>query len=220
MLKQKGFTLVELMISLVLGLIVAAIILNMYIATIRSNAQALETIRLNQELRAVADVMLRDMRRTGYSSEDDVSDNPFAGMTTASTPIAVYDSGAPTVAAATGDCVVFGFEHDSGDNYVVGYRWSTSAASVQMHWNNIASGSVTNQGCPTSDWFSITDDESTEIIANGGFDGVSFATIPSSVASFASASVRSIQFRIYGRSTSDNLIDATIQEEVRIRNDL
>ncbi len=68
MLKRaRGFTLVELLVGITLGLIVAAGAMAMFVSIARSTSTIVQTNRLQQELRSIALVMTRDIRRAGYS---------------------------------------------------------------------------------------------------------------------------------------------------------
>jgi prepilin-type N-terminal cleavage/methylation domain-containing protein len=90
-----GFTLVEMMVALALGLIVSAAVIALVVAIIRSNRHTLQTTRLNQELRATLSVIANDMKRA--RSVDDpltsamlVGGNPFRAMDTATAGCMVY----------------------------------------------------------------------------------------------------------------------------------
>src|SRR5687768_8850758 len=63
--RQLGLTLIELMISITLGLFVLSGLVYLTSSTINSNTQQLKTTRLNQELRALMHLVTRDMRRAG-----------------------------------------------------------------------------------------------------------------------------------------------------------
>ena len=64
--KPVGFTLIELMVAMVVGLIVASIAMSMYVSLIRANATSIQVTRLTQSLQGSLDVMERDLRRAGY----------------------------------------------------------------------------------------------------------------------------------------------------------
>jgi prepilin-type N-terminal cleavage/methylation domain-containing protein len=59
----RGFSLVEMMVALALGLIVVTAVLALVLSIIRSNRQTLQSTRLNQELRATLAVIASDLRR-------------------------------------------------------------------------------------------------------------------------------------------------------------
>jgi prepilin-type N-terminal cleavage/methylation domain-containing protein len=81
----RGFSLVEMMVALALGLIVVTAVLALVLSIIRSNRQTLQSTRLNQELRATLAVIASDLRRA-RSVEDPlttallVSGNPYSAM--------------------------------------------------------------------------------------------------------------------------------------------
>lgn len=86
MKKQAGFTLIEIMIALVIGLIVVAATVNIYVATAKSSTDTIRAARLNHDLEAVMTMMINDIRRSGYWGgalmEVDSRDNPFTAATT------------------------------------------------------------------------------------------------------------------------------------------
>jgi len=97
--RQRGFSLVELMVALVAGLIVSAAVLAMVIAIIQSNRHTLQSTRLNQELRATLAVIANDLRRAR------AVDDPLSTV--------VVPGGNPyrTVSTANAGCVVYAYDH-------------------------------------------------------------------------------------------------------------
>ena len=95
---QAGVSLVELMIGSAVGLIVIAATVATYIAIARSGSEILASAKLNAELRAAMDMMVRDIRRAGswtatLSSREDGA-NPFTRRTGGLiTDINIFDSG-------------------------------------------------------------------------------------------------------------------------------
>ena len=67
---QRGFSLIEMMISMTLSLIVMAGATSLFSATIGVNSAVIKSATLNQDVRTVVDFMLRDIRRHGYFSGD------------------------------------------------------------------------------------------------------------------------------------------------------
>lgn len=65
----KGETLVGLMVGMSVGMIVVAAVAAMLVSTLSLNAHALNNSYLNQELRAIMDIMVRDIRRAQYSAK-------------------------------------------------------------------------------------------------------------------------------------------------------
>jgi len=66
--RQRGETLVGLLVGMVVGLIVLGGASLIYLDAARANSITLQTSRSNQELKAIMDVMVRDIRRAGRST--------------------------------------------------------------------------------------------------------------------------------------------------------
>lgn len=106
-----GFTLVELMVALVAGLIVSAAVLAFFFSSMKSNGEYVQSTRLTQELRNILDLMSRDIRRAG-ADDDSLRYVGNANMSEF-TPMCLTAAGAPTIclgAAGVGDCVVYGYD--------------------------------------------------------------------------------------------------------------
>ena len=80
--RNRGFTLIELMVALVLGLVVIGGVMGVFISTYQANAQNIKSVRLNEEMRAVMSLMTRDIRRAGGRGRTltwgPTAPNPFA----------------------------------------------------------------------------------------------------------------------------------------------
>lgn len=107
--KVGGFTLIELMIAMVLGLIVIGAVLALSLSLMRANNQTIAGTRLTQELRAVAGLMASDLRRAGgvvdpltvATANNGNPLNPFAAIST-----------------ATAGCIQYGYAGaEAGNNF-------------------------------------------------------------------------------------------------------
>jgi type II secretory pathway component PulJ len=91
----RGFSLVELMVALVAGLVVVGAVLALVVAIMESNRETLQATRLNQELRATLAVIANDLRRA-RSVEDPLTvamaagGNPYSAVSTAAAGCVVY----------------------------------------------------------------------------------------------------------------------------------
>lgn len=65
--RQAGLSLVELMVGITIGLIIVAAASLMMTNQVKENTQLLTEVQLQQDLRAAAELMLRDIRRAGYN---------------------------------------------------------------------------------------------------------------------------------------------------------
>lgn len=64
--KENGMTLIELMISIVIGLIVISAMSAIFATTASTNNQTLKITRLDQDLRILMNAVTRETRRAGY----------------------------------------------------------------------------------------------------------------------------------------------------------
>lgn len=218
--RQRGISLVELMIAMVLGLLVSAIVIGMFSSTVGSTRQAVTTIRLNQELRTVMDLMIRDLRRSGYWNGALAASNPYASITEAGAPVAVYLAAGSnthlntTTAGDSGECVILGYDSEASGSAaaerLVGYRYDANDEAVEGLW---ASSFATPAHCDMGTWQNLTDEEAVRITA------LEFTPEPNP-ASFAAATVRNLIITLSAESRRDARIKTEIRDQVRIRNDL
>ena len=64
--RQSGYTLIELMIGLLVGLIVLSGVIYIFLVTLRSSTDVLNSTRLNQEVATLSDLVTGEIRRAGY----------------------------------------------------------------------------------------------------------------------------------------------------------
>lgn len=74
--KQSGFTLPELLISLVLGLTLVGAVMTAYLTTLKSSGDNNEQAQLTYNLRASLDLILSDLKRAGGNSPKDLDSDP------------------------------------------------------------------------------------------------------------------------------------------------
>jgi len=121
---HKGFTLVEMMVSTVVAAISMAGVISVFANSVRSNTDNLEIIRLNQEMRAVMDVMVSDIRRAGYwSGADGTTANP-------------YTAAGEAMAVVGGDCITYSYDFNADNNAIAnvdrqGFRLVNGAVSIR-----------------------------------------------------------------------------------------
>jgi prepilin-type N-terminal cleavage/methylation domain-containing protein len=223
LVRQRGFSLIELMIAMLLGLLVSAMVIGMFSMTVGSTKQAVTTIRLNQELRTVMDLMVRDLRRSGYWNGALAASNPYASITDAGAPAAVYAAAGSatflntTTAGDSGQCVILGYDADSAGasaaTRVIGYRFDATDDAVEVLWEDTFTPPVACDIVPSTGWKNLTDEQAIKVTA------LTFTPDPSP-ASFAAATVRNLTITLTAESLGDSRIKTTITDQVRIRNDL
>ena len=112
---SRGFTLIELMIALVAGLIVSYAVVAFTMASMKSNAEYVQSAKLTQTLRNTLDLVVRDLRRAGY---DDAAVTRLAGGadstavgTSPFSPL-LLETGNPT--PTNGSCIIYAYDRPGG----------------------------------------------------------------------------------------------------------
>lgn len=118
--KQQGLTLIEMMIAIVIGLIVSGITITLFLTTLRANNDDMKMIRLNQEMRAIMNIMVRDLRRADY----------WAGTTASPFEVTWLDGTSPNPITFSYDADADGV--DDLDTEDFGYRWQGAGNAIEM----------------------------------------------------------------------------------------
>lgn len=118
-----GFSLIELMVAMVIGLIVIGAVLALVMAMIRTNNQTIQATRLTQELRGTAAVVTSELQRAGSA------ENPF-NLTNA--------AALGTVDTATANCIIYSYADINGTT--VNRAISLSGGAVYMGTTACGSG--------------------------------------------------------------------------------
>ena len=113
--KAGGFTLIELMVSMVIGLIVIGAVMALVLSMVRSNKETIAATRLTQELRATSALITSELQRAGSSG------NPFDITSTLALG---------TVNTSTAGCIIYNYGNAAGTT--VNRAISLSGGAVYM----------------------------------------------------------------------------------------
>jgi len=161
---QKGLTLVELLISITIGLGILAAASTFYVTTAVSSVSSMASSRLNHELTTLMSVMVQDIRRAGYSGHDDVKTDPLSNdfNTVDETVLTIRPSSAnPASAATSGQCILYAYDADSDEDLgnldILGFRLNNGV--VQMRQQGDVAANARHDHCNDGDdtWLDITD---------------------------------------------------------------
>jgi prepilin-type N-terminal cleavage/methylation domain-containing protein len=109
--RANGFSLVELMVALVAGLIVSYAVVAFTMSSLKSNAEYVQSSRLTQELRNSLDLVSREIRRAGYDENYMSFLSRSDGVTSAFTPVLLDNSNpSPT----SGSCIIYAYDRANG----------------------------------------------------------------------------------------------------------
>lgn len=115
--RQSGFTLTELIITVALSLSVVSAVLVGYLGTYTGSMDTLSSSKVNQDLSALMNLMVSDIRRTGYTADPAVVSAPASNIfnVTDVTALEVYDSALTNnqvAATGSGSCIVYAYDRD------------------------------------------------------------------------------------------------------------
>jgi type IV pilus assembly protein PilW len=130
--RPRGLSIVEFMVGVVVGLFVVGGAAKLFVDYLSSNRKAMLETRVNQDLRAAADLVVRDLRRAGYwrnattgiGGATPAASNPYAQVD--------YDGGANSLTyryqkdnidALDNTTEEFGVKADGALRLLVGGNW-------------------------------------------------------------------------------------------------
>lgn len=208
---QKGLSLVELMVGIAVGLFVVAAASTLVATQLTDNRRLLLEVQVQQDLRAAADIIARDLRRAGSWGSVTAAGNGVAtggaGGAPNTTPIGLTLGGSAGAAS-------------------ISYYSSRTVGTVGPYGFR-RNGSVIQSQLAAAGWQPLTDENTMEVTA---FDITPVDEPPVRAACNKRCSdgtqdcwptlvVRSLRVNITGQSTTDSAVRRSVSALVRLRND-
>lgn len=201
--RQSGFSLIELMIAITLGLLLLAGIVTLFQNSMKSNGDLAASKRLENNLHATLDLIARDLRRSGGMGD------PLRQLMGATNP---FGRDAPSALAGETANSCMTFRYDLNGNGVL----DTNAPDERFGFR-LRQGVVQlrggGQSCSAdvgSAWSEVTTASVVEITT------LQFDVISSTVRGITQQAVR---VGIAGRLVADPLVTRALSRNVRVRND-
>lgn len=210
--RSAGFSMVELMVSITVGLIIMAGVIGLFANTVKASGDAIKMTRLNQELRAAMDVMTRDIRRAGYWADAASAIGPPATTASNNNPFNLIGTGAYTGQPA-GSCIIYRYDEnsdgdvDSAEHF--GFKLRDQAVQSRRKDKACDDG---------SDWDDITDKQ-TVLITELNFDLSNPKSISVTSGINSTLAIREVTIMLKGELKSDSTVTREIKETVRVRSD-
>lgn len=209
---QRGVSMIELMVGTAIGLLIVAGLISLYVSNLTGSRKLLLEARLNQDLRAAADLVARDLRRASFW-DDALSGTRVVGSTTA-TAINPYRS----VTYAVDDSIQYGFSRDATENNALDtneqFGFRVVDGMLQMQTAQGTWQAVTNPGVVNVSTFAI--DEHVTPIALGHLCARACAV---GTPNCPTTTVRSYDVVLEGRAVADARVVRQLRSTVRLRND-
>ena len=206
--RQRGLSMVELMVAVTVGLIVLSGVTAMLVNSLQANNDTVRASRLNQELRAVMDLVVRDLRRAGYRGDYASYFGLLAAGQTFSNTVAV---------SADGTRLDFAYDLDANGVF----------SDAEQFGYRLVDGKV--EALRNKAWIALTDPGATRVTT------LAFCFAPSADADCLDAPpaagtvgvsgtavtviVKELRITLTGEAVRDPSIVRTLRETVRVRND-
>jgi len=213
--RQAGLSMVELMVGVAIGLFVVAGATLAVSNQLGDNRRLMLETQIQQDLRAAADVISRDIRRSGYWGKAETGIWASGAAAAASNP---YTGLQPAVSATPASAVTFGYSRDAIEDDVLdvtdqsGFRLN-SAGAIEM----LVGGA----------WQALTDSTTLRVTSfQVTLNSVDLplscfnACAPGALNCPPTQSVRNIGIAIAGQAVFDATVKRTATASVRIRNDV
>lgn len=239
MKKAAGFSLVELMIALVAGLIVVGAVLAFTVSSVKANSDFVKSTRLTQELRNTSDYISAELKRAGY---DENAMKYVADPT--STDVSKF---APILVDTTAgaNCVIYAYDRNPGTEGVVDLgngeiRAIRRATRLGVGVIEVAESTATvTPTCAgagpdysqypvtcnaATGWCSFSDQRTMNIstfivnTAGSGTDSNGVRTVAGS-SSFNALQMREFQITVAGNLVNDSTITRTVRSNIKVRAD-
>lgn len=110
--RQRGFGLVEMMVSIVPGMVVSGAAIAFVISSLASNTSFVRSARFTQDLRSSMDFVTRELRRAGY----DENSMKYIALNASNNSASPFASIAVVRAEADNSCVIFAYDSKAAGN--------------------------------------------------------------------------------------------------------
>jgi prepilin peptidase dependent protein B len=212
---QRGLSIVEMMVGVAVGLIVVAAATIMVAAQLADNRRLLLETQVQQDLRATADIVSRDLRRAGYWGD------AYRGTSSAGAGGIVvnpYRAVSPSASGATASTVTYEYANRNNpedgvltDDERLGFRLRSGVIETQLGLNNWQA--LTDAGALTVTVFNVTADKQQVVLACHRACSAGLTPCP------PIQEVRGLTVDIAGRAVSDAAVQRSVRTHVRLRND-
>jgi len=231
-----GFSLVEMMVALVAGLIVIGSVLAFAVSMARSSGATIKATRLDQELRTTTSLITRELRRAGYyrKNYNTIASNSFtqsyAGICLASgLATCATASSTATTTTSTEGCLVLSY-----DRFNVNDGAQTPGATEYKAFRRRVVGGVGRlevnlvdsppscSNTASANWLTLSNPsivDITSLVFTYAPTQVQAGVNPTNSANI-NVTVRNVTVAVTGNVVGDANVSRTFSELVRVRSDL
>ncbi|MBZ8141489.1 hypothetical protein CLD22_16480 [Rubrivivax gelatinosus] len=220
--RQRGLSIVELMVGVTIGLLVVAASALLVSGQLTENRRLMLEIQVQQDLRASADIIVRDLRRAGiwnnaaaagvWSSENS---NPSCNRYATVTP--------------DGSSVVYHYYRSGAQNSPLGVKLENGVLKTAIQGPSALSGTTCEQTTEPTGWQELTDSRTLKITRLNFElvdDGADPERLPcpklctgGGTGCWPEFKVRLLKVEIDGEAVNDPSVKRSVKTLVKLRND-
>lgn len=214
---QRGLSLVELMVGIAVGMFIVAAASTMVATQLTDNRRLLLEVQLQQDLRATADIIAREVRRAG-SFTNKIAEAADGVWTEGSEPQRNTNLLDFSVTNGPASTVRFRSSRTQGSHGPYGFTLVDGA--IRSYLSQNASQQLTDPATVKITNFSITEADEAPVKAMCAEPCSAGPVIVNpNTACWPTLKVRSLLIHIEGKSVSDETIRRSLTSRVRLRND-
>lgn len=213
-----------MMVGLTVGLIVLAGAMALFVNNTVNSRHMLVEGRLNQDLRAVADVITRDVRRAGYWGNA-ITGTKAVGVTTAaaSNPYAGITMGADRIEYAYSKPTLTAGAWEEAENDVLNY--TTEAFGFRLYQSAVQMKTQGSEGGGSDVWTNLTNPDAVQIdqftltpkVVTLPLGNLCVTPCAASAPNCPTVNVRSFTLVLSGHAVADASVVRRLQTTVRVR---
>ncbi|WP_435235116.1 PilW family protein [Psychromonas sp. PT13] len=194
---NAGFSLVEMLISLLLGGVLLAMVVNLYVISVATGTKNLKYSRLRADIQSIMYMMETDIRRAGYGGR------AFMVGSGANKTV-------DTINTDSQNCIVYYYNHDDSSSITsanrMGIRLKPSSHEIQF---GTGLDPLAANCYDSGYWKALSDKE---------FIKITELRFTESVVSNANATFRSVKIEINSELTSESTAKYSQSTKVQVRN--
>lgn len=208
---RRGLSIVEMLVGVAVGMVVLGGALTLFARNLGGSRQLLLETRLNQDLRAAADLVTRDLRRAGYWG------NAIQGTLAIGTSAVTAQNPYRSVTTPSGSEIAYEFSQgtendllDTGETF--GFRLNNGALQMQSAagtWTSLTDNTAVN----------ITGFTITPTVTTLSLGYLCPKTCGAGTPNCPTVAVRSYAVTLQGQSVKDANVVRSLRSVVRVRND-
>ena len=191
---NNGFSLIELLITLLLSSVLLAMVIGLYVTGVTSGSKSLKFSRLRTDIQSLVTMIEKDVRRAGAGGSDylvGIGANKSIDINSAK------------------NCIVYYYNHNQTATLEHSNKMAISLKNNAIKFKT-GVGKVAEDACSTTTgWKGLSDDT---------FISISDFILTEMVTSSATATLRRLDISLTGELLSDSQYSHSVSSRVQIRN--